>query len=122
MNTNIVAAKSPNGNTVYGKFVGLFEIAYDNTGYYYPGWVPDVECDIYDAMETITGEIFCVSFRDGMYYASTPETTASFYKYPGPVAKINLTREHRKKRGRHSESNNRKANRQRIEDAMPLPF
>ena len=118
----LITATNENGEIVYGKLIGIYELMVDASGSYYPGWVPDCEVYYWDAMETITGERYAVDVTmEHKFVAHKPKENYRFYEYAGIIAEAEYG-VHRRKRGKHCNSSNRKANRKRIKDAMPLPF
>ena len=119
----VFAAKLPNGMLTIGTFYGLFSIEITvecEDGLTYP------EYDKEDAFKTVDGSIYTASLYNGEIYLFNPPKEEENVivelcpQYKGPVQYELCSLKHKNnKRGRHSRSNNKKANRMRI---TKLPF
>ncbi len=119
----VFTAKLPNGTFTLGTFYGMFSIEITvkcEGGTSYP--VDTAE----DAFKTFDGCIYSACLYDGdIYLGNPPEESENVIvelcpQYKGPIqAELYPSIHKNNKRGRHSCSNNRKANRMRI---VELPF
>ena len=117
----IVTAITTDGEKVYGKFVGEYVLVIDLAPVYYPGWIPDCEEFYYDVLQLIDGTMMAVTIEDGKLIASKPDDDFIFHEGCGEIA-YHTYGYNKTKRGRHSNSSNRKLNRKRIFENEPLPF
>ena len=113
------------GKNIYGKLIGTYELIIDTSGPYVPGWIPDCECFYFDAMQTVTGEMFAVDvyLENGkpVYDAHKPEEDYQFKDCKGQIACVEYGYNERK-RGRKSNSNNKKRYAKKMFETYELPF
>ena len=114
----LISATLENGEKVYGKLIGVYELIIDTSGPYVPGWMPDCEILCWDCMKTITGEMFAVDVNlKGKLIAHEPQEDYRFYEGYGIIAATEYgTR--KSKRGRLSNSRNKKAERIRKDNML----